>query len=387
MQRDFHYYATYCAATIAGYSHEEACDICWSAYHVDKCNRSFIASVSGPYSAATTQSKGELANMIMDKDGIHEITRIWSSFHFLPKDLYPTFDSWRSRTYKEVYALICGPNSPLVKQTIERAHGKGLQAIGIALHVLADTWAHTNFAGTPTMVINNRDNVFFEVASDGSEEKLKFTLNAALGDNIEKRRYISSIYQDEEHTTMNLGHGRVGHLPDYSFMRFRYRPAWKGGVFITKDNPADYYRAFTQMVYALKYFRGEVPEFELNTYAEAEVEPWRKQIEAAINKRCTLNGEDWKALGERLSGHEIPDYDHTLHSQEFIEAEDKTSTFLGAYFDAAQRQKHMVGTAIREANIRLAGIENEIYWAFVAKEDKYLRKLKKLLNPKAAKNQ
>ena len=25
---------------------------------------------------------------------------------------------------------------------------------------------------------------------------------------------------------MNLGHGRAGHLPDYSFAHYRYQPAW-----------------------------------------------------------------------------------------------------------------------------------------------------------------
>ena len=31
MQLDFHYYATYCAALLAGYTHEEILEICNSA--------------------------------------------------------------------------------------------------------------------------------------------------------------------------------------------------------------------------------------------------------------------------------------------------------------------------------------------------------------------
>ena len=35
MNKDFHYYATYCAAILAGYSHAESLDICYSAQFVD----------------------------------------------------------------------------------------------------------------------------------------------------------------------------------------------------------------------------------------------------------------------------------------------------------------------------------------------------------------
>lgn len=39
MQLDFHYYATYCAAFLAGYSHEESLSICTAAQFVDCCTK------------------------------------------------------------------------------------------------------------------------------------------------------------------------------------------------------------------------------------------------------------------------------------------------------------------------------------------------------------
>jgi hypothetical protein len=42
MQEDFHYYATYCAAFLAGFTHEEALDICYSAQFVDLCSRTLL---------------------------------------------------------------------------------------------------------------------------------------------------------------------------------------------------------------------------------------------------------------------------------------------------------------------------------------------------------
>lgn len=42
MQLDFHYYATYCAAYLAGYSHEESMEICYSAQFVDHCSKTLL---------------------------------------------------------------------------------------------------------------------------------------------------------------------------------------------------------------------------------------------------------------------------------------------------------------------------------------------------------
>ena len=49
------------------------------------------------------------------------------------------------------------------QDTVELAKGRSLQAVGIAMHVLADTWAHQNFAGTPSLVINNTNFHFFAI--------------------------------------------------------------------------------------------------------------------------------------------------------------------------------------------------------------------------------
>lgn len=53
MQADFHYYATYCAAYLAGYSHKEALDLCYSAQMVDCLTKTFLKSISATVHAAT----------------------------------------------------------------------------------------------------------------------------------------------------------------------------------------------------------------------------------------------------------------------------------------------------------------------------------------------
>ena len=118
MQLDFHYYATYCAAAIAGYSHEESSKIAYSAQFVDCCSLTVLNKVSGPKAAATTQTQIELADARPDIVTNQNITRIWAPFHFLPSDLYAERKKV-SKLYRNKFRLICGPNGDLLKETVE----------------------------------------------------------------------------------------------------------------------------------------------------------------------------------------------------------------------------------------------------------------------------
>ena len=78
MQEDFHYYATYCAAYLAGYTHEECLEICYSAQFVDCCSKTLLSGIKAPPSAATTQLQLELMDARTDPVGLQDITRIWA---------------------------------------------------------------------------------------------------------------------------------------------------------------------------------------------------------------------------------------------------------------------------------------------------------------------
>lgn len=359
MQIDFHYYATYAAAVLAGYSHEEAVDIAWSSQFVDCCSRSFLKTVDAPLSAATTQLQLELMDTRTDLIGLQDITRIWASFHFLPYDLYAEVPR-TSKAYRMKFRLLCDTNSDLLLETVELARGGSLQAAGIAMHVLADTWAHRYFAGTPSLVINNTDFQFDELLREGdteTERRIRFNHNPASPDDLENALYTNSLYQGSENSIMNLGHGRAGHLPDYGFLRYRYLPAWNGYKEVVKDNPSDYLHAFCQMIYALKYIRGEESTFEKGTYAFQAIEGLEEEIKEIIAQRRPLASEGWKALGEKLSGREIPDFETHACRDEYAAAEEqeKDGTFLGRFILAALAQKSMVTNRIFISGNLLAG--------------------------------
>lgn len=379
MQLDFHYFATYCAAFLAGYPHAESLRIAYSAQFVDCCSRTLLSKIGGPSSAATTQLQLELMEANTDPVGLQDITRIWSSFHFLPGDLYA--DRKRcSKRYLKKYRLICNTNGSLLVDTVELARDKSLEAVGLAMHVLADTWAHRYFAGTPSLVINNTNHDFFEIIPEGdgfTERLIRFNHNPSSADDPETGTYTNSLFQSNENSIMNLGHGRAGHFPDYSFARYRYMPAWGNYELILKDNPSDYIHAFKQMIYAMKCLRSEDTKFEVDTYAEAEIEPWIDKIREIILKRQIDACADWKAFAEELSGETVPEFSIEQYQDEYISADknSKDDTTLGRFILAALSQKSMVTNRIFSSKNLLAGYSID----YETKGFKGIRDYKKLI--------
>lgn len=351
MNADFHYYATYCASIIAGFSHLEAEKIAYSANFVDTCTTTILKKCGAPLSAATTQSQLELADFGDDLISLQEITRIWASFHFLPGDLYAPI-KYGGRNYKNKYRLICRPNGALVMDTVNLAKGSSLEAFGIAMHILADTWAHQNFAGTPSSVINNTDNHFFEVI-DGKEYPIYFHHRPGKEDDIKNRIYLNSIYQQSESSIMNLGHGRAGHLPDLAFITYRYMPAWGKYQQITKDNPSDFYHAFTQMVYALKYLKGTNHKFELNEYDS--LNKYKNRVKKILTTRKLNLTNEWKIFAKELSKHQLKNFDVKAYVDEYVMSKNKNKTPFASFIHHALKQKSMVTNRIYRSKNKLAG--------------------------------
>lgn len=361
MQEDFHYYATYCAAYLAGYSHKESTDIAYSAQFVDHCSALFLKKVDGPGNAVTTQLQPELLDVGVDFLSLQNVTRIWASFHFLPGDLYAEIKG-RPKVYMDKYRLICNPNGKLAEDTVRLAakHPDSLQGIGIAMHVIADTWAHRYFAGTPSLVINNTNYHFYELleGEEGeTERKITFIHNPSIPDDFESSTYTSSPFQFSETSIMNLGHGRAGHLPDYSYIRYKYLPAWDNFEEVIKDNPKDYFNAFCQLVYALKYIRGSIDSFKTGVYDAEEVEPHKETIKKILRIVTLDNCKAWKEFGQKLSGEEIEDFDISRYESSYENAplKEKENTFLGKFFTAAIAQKSMVTNSIFKSKNMLAG--------------------------------
>lgn len=387
MNQDFHYYGTYCAAILAGYTAEESLSIAYCANFVDFCTRSLLVRIKGPLAAATSMQQLEMMDSGVDLISLQNITRIWSSFHFLPGDLHAARRGC-GRRYLNKYRLICNPNGELAAATVKLAKDKGLEAAGIAMHVLADTWAHRYFAGTPSLVINNTNEYFYELlpGENGfTRRQIRFMHNPAAEDDPETGRYNCSVYQPNENSVMNLGHARAGHLPDYSWIRYIYLPAWGEFRELLKDNPSEYMHAFRQIVYALRFLRGDYEDFQTARYDTEKVDPLAEEITRILETRQLNASADWKALGEKLSGVPIPDFDIETHQAEYVQADAiaREDTLLGRFLKAALAQKSMVTGHIFQSGNHLAGFSVD----YRKKGFRGIRDFRRLIDEKAVKRQ
>ncbi len=264
MNKDFHYYGTYYAARIAGYSREDAEEIAWAAQMVDDFteanvgkifNRENITYTCESMSDTAYHELRTLSNV--DNKELQKIRRIWVPFHFLPGNMRNELvdkHGFVANTEKfspvrdlPDFKCVCAPNSPLVESMIQRIRNNNtsLIRIGIAMHVLADTWAHQMFVGSPTAHINN---------VSGITENTHSSASMGTPD-------IGTMY-----SITYLGHGRAGHLPDTPSRNYQYTPSWSSSK-VNVSNPIRFYNAFYQIVDVLMHLKTQNPNaFVLKDY-------------------------------------------------------------------------------------------------------------------------
>ena len=124
-------------------------------------------------------------------------------------------------------------------------HRFGLILLGARAHVIADTWAHQDFSG-----ISHEMNTYYDVNGSGWGRQ---SIDYQDVGNEWKNVVLSSMSHDNFKAvpsgTSYLGHGWMGHFPDYSFVKFRYRPAWREASAepIVRNNPEQYRHAWLEL--------------------------------------------------------------------------------------------------------------------------------------------
>lgn len=380
MNIDLHYYGTFLAARIAGFEKEEAIVIAHSAQYVDESNISMVDSklkeLLGRAPQPTVMANDEYTKYYLNPiedwsdSQLHEIQSAWMNFHFLPGNLeneipyqgVTSYDGWFSDwklddEQLKQFKLICNTNSTTVQAIInDTSYNKSepnLHMIGLRMHVLADTWSHKYHIGTPAWYINDAGNSVKEFFN-GEWLDLNFnilkssTLPHILDDNPETRDYFALPPMATYEGIVYLGHGRMGHLPDYPYLHYKYSPQWvsnnKGSNSeIEKDNPKEYMLGFTQMVYALKCIRNNTP-FEVNKYAELEANV-KEKIQNVINLRKVDQSDDWNNLIGELYGEKIVPFNKDEWHGKFSAsptAEDKKKTDYYLFNEAALNHRDCI---------------------------------------------
>jgi hypothetical protein len=334
MDKDFHYYGTYVAARLAGYKPSESQVIAYAAQYVDDSYGDKILKEGDHYIDFQPIPTGQKWLDIVLSTGKTK-RDIWVPFHFLPGKLdvknkmtytgprenkwfkwFPT--SWKcTERGKRQFELACLPQSPLVAKMINDIKAieddLKLHMTGIRMHVLADTRAHMYYAGTPAWHVNDVSGDVFLVKTDKTEQKIPF--GGLLG---QERCTGRGAYESLNY----LGHGRMGHLPDYPWITYKYKPKWSN-QYIVKNNPEDYLKSFKEMVTALSCIKkGKDYDAEKGELYSGNKEcidavksileqqhPLGLKYETAVEIRCKNWKQNWKQAFSKLNIETPKDYD------------------------------------------------------------------------------
>ncbi|MBK1888675.1 hypothetical protein Undi14_01415 [Undibacterium sp. 14-3-2] len=245
MQIDFHNAVTYVVARLAGFSHDKAHIVAYSAQYVDDAtNDGYVTFDTGAMYARIASAHKMLDYTNFDALANHHA---WIPFHFLPGNNGLPSDQGGDLDF--IQKIVCRPNShiaqDMVRECIHRKDDKNaLHRLGITMHVYADTWAHQGFVGT--------------VHEINKTTQLK-SMSTAISTNAmiaKVKDYFSNLI---DHTTgslvasaLPLGHGTVLSYPDQPYLKWKYTNS--NGEEIIRDNPNDFLEAADRMCIAMRSF-------------------------------------------------------------------------------------------------------------------------------------
>lgn len=392
MNIDFHYYGTYVAARLAGYDFASAQIIAHSAQYVDDSSDNMLKDGMGNYyiktftPIPTVQGNIEIffdINFRWAEDTLNKTVDVWVPFHFLPgnygdnqviqKYTGPTQDegeffSWffDSESEKQ-FKLLCQPNSLIVKTMVNDVvmnhtdKDYTLNMAGMRMHVLADTWAHMFYVGLPAWFVNDANDDVYQI-SGTTKTPVKWQRIWPWDDSTDilngeqatpnALAYNSAVY---------LGHGRMGHLPDYPYLKYQYTPRWSKDT-ITKDNTSYFMQAIRQLTKALSCIKNKTL-FDINSYADlpTDVEDVIKNI---LSTRVNDQSDTWKKQIPQIKINGVPlevpaDYDKNIWLNTYIKTPVNTTDYYRFNYSAV---KHLL-------LVRDCLAEWNIYFDSTPKED------------------
>lgn len=410
MNIDFHYYGTYVAARLAGYDFNSAQTIAHAAQYVDDSDQSMLCDSLGNViitdfaPVPTVQSMTDMLkkNFMWSEENSKTMADIWMPFHFLPGNYGanpdikqytgPTSDrgiaySWTfDQESAKQFQLLCKPNSLLgkgmVNDIIVNHEDKNytLFMTGMRMHTLADTWAHMFYIGIPQWFVNNAGETVYKI--DGqtkTEVKWQRAWPWAEGTDIingegatpNMLAYNSVVY---------LGHGRMGHLPDYPYLKYQYHAQWSKDD-IVKDNQGYFLQAFKQLVKAMQCIKNKA-EFD-NSFADlpTDTENIIKQILATqVNDQSDTWRNNIPKINVGGKAMEVPEiYDKDKWKNELTPTIDLKNTSYYFFNFSAKQHVDMVVAVLKANNIYPIGVAkgNIATSKFKNKKDGYVGKLYK----------
>lgn len=251
MKKDFHYYCIAVLAEAAGFVKKDALTIAYASQYVDNATESEPIRVGKlMFDPVRTAHMGLKAfDWAVQK-------RVYIPFHFIPpKSIEAPHDSF-----------VTQPNSEFARAIFDEAckgRTKKLRRLcrmGVALHTLADTWAHQGFSG-------RRDN-------ENDVEKIRIRKDGKRW----SRPFLENILLD---IPPQIGHAEAGVFPDQPFLTWKYlRKA--ANVDVQRNNTDEFLKAAKTIYDLLRGIK--------KTKSDKPI-PW-KRIQPRIKKRLADTSDD-----------------------------------------------------------------------------------------------
>ncbi|CAM2009979.1 DUF6765 family protein [Acanthopleuribacter pedis] len=187
----------------------------------------------------------------------------------------------------------------------------GLLLLGARAHVIADTWAHQDWGAA-----NNVANTYWDVNSAEWGNQFWQTIDYRdVGDWTNVHLSVKNQRDNENlaavpNLVSYVGHGWLGHLPDFSFIKYRYKPCWraKDQEPLVRENPLEYKFAFLELCSLFAQCAGGrfQPDAEQAKLAAAQTAMETPcDIAVAANSPRVFSAKLWQAEMKKI-GFEAP---------------------------------------------------------------------------------
>ncbi|MBW2370337.1 MAG: hypothetical protein JRH15_20900, partial [Deltaproteobacteria bacterium] len=248
MQLDMHYYATYALARIVGIKPNVCKIIATAAQFVDDnaANRHIEFQDGARIDAQATAH--HISNIIANRDP-EDQRQVWVPFHFIPGNVGKHFSE----------RIVCQKDSQIIREMVTHHLEYAIKPVGgylmgIAAHVLADTFSHYGFSGMSSRrnKVDNDSFVFDKelepaVANYIHGKAVDFFRHYGEGGGL-----IANMKSWLAETISGaLGHGAVATYPDRPYLKWSFVYEYPNRRRVQRDNPRDYLsgcRALHQML-------------------------------------------------------------------------------------------------------------------------------------------
>lgn len=275
MQKDFHYYCIAVLAKAAGFNKKDSLIIAYASQYVDNSTESEPIKIGEMFFDPVRSAHNGLKAFHWDIQ-----KKVYFPFHFIPpKSIKKPSDSFVTKRKSDFVIRV------FKKAISENDDYLRLFRIGVALHTLADSWAHEGFSGREEG-INNVENIHLF-----NKSKKKW-----------KHLFFDNLILD---LLPVIGHGQAGHYPDYSHLKWKYKRK-KDNKTVVHDNTKEFYESAEKIYNLLNAV--EKP------YLEEKVE-WKeisKKIKSLFNYKTTnlsKKCDKWKKEFDHWFLDEKYDYD------------------------------------------------------------------------------